>query len=461
MKKLTHKIIFGITITIIAAVLVTSCNKNEMVPTVKPDKNISVVNGRLKFNSLDAFGNTIKVMKINPNLKPKEVLKSMLGEGNYNRFESTMKEGTAGVSDTLVDDPAFASVLNNKNEVQVENTVYRITPNGTFMYTPDKENQVDQLAKKLESGNTIPETQQKPYLYKVDDGVYRYATFVEARDNTIEYSGGYGSSTGSNNNASSSATRDIETHVVSNGKTLVGKLIGKAIGFTASYYRYFDSNHRVKFKFSSRNFILFAYINAKVKFQKKNGIGIWKKTTCDKMVLGWDGITYDFNTPMPIPQNGNTNPWDSRYESDNWAKEYLNNLPVTNKTYLAFSIPGFSAKQIKVTSNDLAKMYKEIFDWLKGKLDPTIKQDYLAIIPNPNEIILSKEEFLEKNVSKIGKTFDFTIGQLTFKWNMEGKISIKNFNVDPMGFTIKSASLYGVAYYNNKWLGVRIEKKPQ
>lgn len=187
---------------------------------------------------------------------------------------------------------------------------------------------------------------------------------------------------------------------------------------------------------------------------------IYKHITCDKMVLGWDGITYDFNTPIPVPQNGNTNPWDTRYE--NWAKESLNNLPVTNKTYLAFSIPGFSTKQIKVTSNDVAKMYKAIFDWLKEKIDPTIKQDYLAIIPNPNEIILSKEEFLENNVSKIGKTFDFTIGQLTFSWNMEGKVTIKNFSVDPtMGFTIKSASLYGVAFYNNRWLGVRIEKKPQ
>ena len=254
-----------------------------------------------------------------------------------------MKEGATNVTDTLVDDPAFASVLNDKNEVQVENTVYRITPNGTFMYVPDKEKQVDQLTKKLESGNTIPETQEKPYLYKVDDGIYRYATYVEASDDTNEYSGGYGGNSGGNNNSSSSSIRDIESHVVSDGKTAVGKLIGKFVGFSVSYYRYFDSKHRVKFKFSSRNFILFAYINVKVKFQKENGIGIWSKTNCNKIVLGWDGITYDFNTPIPVPQNGNTNPWDTRYE--NWAKESLNNLPVTNKTYLAFSIPGFSTNQ--------------------------------------------------------------------------------------------------------------------
>lgn len=377
---------------IVAAAMITSCNKNDTMNTVKPNQDVSVVKGRLKFHSLDAFANTIKEMKATPNVKPRVILEKMLGEENYSRFENKMKEGSTGVNviDTLVEDPAFASVLNDKGEVQVDSTTYRITPYGTFMYLPEKENQVDQKISELEKGNTIPETQQKPYLYKVDDGVYRYATFVEARDNTEEYSGGYGGGSGTNNNTSSSSTRDIETHVVSNGKTVVGKLIGKAIGFSATYYRYFDSKHRIKFKFSSRNFILFAYINAKVKFQKNNGLFGWSKTNCNKIVLGWDGITYDFNTPMPIPQNGNTNPWNGRYESDNWAKEYLNNLPVTNKTYLAFSIPGFSTKQIKVTSNDVAKMYKAIFDWLKGKLDPTIKQDYLAIIPNPNEIILSK-----------------------------------------------------------------------
>ncbi len=434
--------------TIIASVMVTSCNKNEMAPTVKPDKNISVVKGRLKFNSLDAFANTIKVMKVNPNLKPREVLKSMLGEGNYNRLENTMKEGTAGVTDTLVDDPAFASVLNNKNEVQVENTVYRITPNGTFMYTPDKENQVDQLAKKLESGNTIPETQQKPYLYKVEDGVYRYATYAEARDNTIEYSGGYGSSSGSNNNASSSATRDIETHRI----TQEGKF-----GFNASYKRYFDSHRRMKVKLSAPNFVLFTYLNVKVKFQKKNLVG-WSKTKCDKIILGWDGITYYLSEPIPIPQTGNSNvnPWNNIYE--NWAHSLINLQPV-NHTYLVFSIPGFSTKQVKITSNDLAKIYKAIFDWLKGKVDPnTIKKNDLAIMPNPNEIILGKTEIIKNNAEKIERTFDITTATVGYSGSLDGGGG--HVTVQPVK-TIKvpRASVYGMVYYNNKWLGIRIEEK--
>ncbi len=254
MRNLTSKIIFAFAMVIVAAVLVTGCNKNDdIVNAGKPDKSISVVAGRLNFNSLKTFANTIKEIKGNPNVKPRDMLKRILGEGNYNRFENTMKEGSTNVNviDTLVEDPAFASVLNNKGEVQVDSTVYRITPKGTFMYLPDKENKVDRVVSELEKGNTIIETQQKPYLYKVDDGVYRYATFVEARDNTIEYSEGGGSARG-NNNSSTTSTNDIETHII----TQEGKF-----GFIASFKRYFDSHRRIKFKFSAPNFYLFIYLH--------------------------------------------------------------------------------------------------------------------------------------------------------------------------------------------------------
>lgn len=178
MKNILSKIFISVILIFVASFIFTSCNKKEMVKSIKPNKDISVVNGRLKFTSLNVFGNTIKEMKVNPNVKPREMLKSILGERNYESFKSTMKEASTNVIDTLVDDPTFASVLNNKGEVQVDSTVYRITPNGTFIYTPEKENQVDQVATEMLNGKTINETQQEPYLYKVDNGIYRYATYV-------------------------------------------------------------------------------------------------------------------------------------------------------------------------------------------------------------------------------------------------------------------------------------------
>ncbi len=439
-------IIFGLSI------FITGCQKNQNILEDTENKSINVVEGRLKFESLNTFSSVIKEMKAAPDIAPEKTLERLLGYGKYNRFKNALKSASAGevpAKDTLVDDPAFASVLNDKGEVQVGNSVYRITPNGTFMYLPAKENQVDQLTKKLESGNSIPETQQKPYLYKVDDGVYRYATFVEANDNTIEYSGGYGGSSGGNNNSSANSTKDIETHII----TQEGKL-----GFNASYIRYFDSQRRIKVKLSAPNFVIFTYLGVKVKFQKKNWIG-WSKTKCDKIVLGWDGITYNLSEPIPIPQTGNSNvnPWNNTYE--NWAHSLVDLQPV-NHTYLVFSIPGFSTKQVKIISNDLAKIYKAIFDWLKGKVNPnTIKKNSLAIMPNPNEIILGKTEIIKNNAEKIERTFDITTATVGYNGSLDGGGGHLTVVQPVKTIKVPSASVYGMVYYNNKWLGVRIEKK--
>lgn len=426
-----------------------------MIRSIKPNKDISVVNGRLKFTSLNVFGNTIKEMKANPNVNPQEMLKSILGERNYESFKSTMKEAAANVMDTLVDDPTFASVLNDKREVQVDSTVFRITPNGTFIYVPEKENKVDQLATEMLNGKKINETQQEPYLYKVENGIERYATYEEARNNSIEYSGGYGgdSDTGSSGNSGSSGNiKDIETHVISVEQTALGSYLG----FSSSYKRYFDSNHRIRFKFSAPNFKLFTYVNIKVKFQKKNGFNIWSKTNCDKIILGWDGLIYDLSDPMPVPQNGNPN--SSRINGyNNWAHGYWI-PPKLNKKYLVLTIPGFSTKKFTVTSNDLAKMYKAIFDWLKNKLDPAVVKNYnLAIMSNPNEIILGKTEYIEKNVNKIGRTFDFTTAEVGWKGSLDNGSGHPILKLTKT-IMIKKASVYGEAYFNNKWLGIRIEK---
>ncbi len=393
-------------------------------------------------------------MKANPNTKPEEILERILGEQNYSRFDNKMKEGSTGVNvvDTLVEDPAFASVLNSKGEVQVDSTTYRITPYGTFMYLPEKENQVDQKISELEKGNTIPETEQKPYLYKVDDGVYRYATFVEARDNTGEYtSGGTDSSVG--NSTSSSSQKDIESYVVSVEQTGLGKFFG----FSTSFSRNFDSQHRMKFKFSSPNFQLFTYINIKVKFQKKNGWGVWSKTKCDKIILGWDGLIYNLSKPMPVPQNGDPNV-SGQYGYNYWAHGYWI-PPYVNKQYLVLSIPGFNEKQIKITSNDLAKMYKAIFDWLKNRLDPRVMKNYLlAIMPNPNKIILGKTEYVSNNVKKKSMTFDFTTAVVGWNGSLDNGSGYPTVKLTKT-IEIDKASVYGVVYYNNKWLGIRIEKK--
>lgn len=141
---------------------------------------------------------------------------------------------------------------------------------------------------------------------------------------------------------------------------------------------------------------------------------------------------------------------------EKWKMSFYN-ISTPPITYLSFIIPGFN-KKISFTSNDVAKMYKKIFDWLKSKLDPTIVKKYkLAIIPNPNEVIIGKFEETSNNVKKLSKSFDVATAQVGISVGVDGG-SIYPILKPTSGFSIKKASLYGVVHYNNKWLGIRIEK---
>jgi hypothetical protein len=246
--------------------------------------------------------------------------------------------------------------------------------------------------------------------------------------------------------------QDIEVHTIVNKHTIVGGWLQDTFGFTASYTRKFNSNRRVKVSFASPNFILFSYITISIKMQKKNWIG-WSGTNASELILGWDGITYTFNNQLPIPPNANPHQtWQSL--NPNWTA-YEMNPPKSNKTYITFHLNNY---QFNLTAKEVAKGYKLAFNYLKGLLSPIVPTDNLAIISNPTQITISREDFVVTNKSEIVKTLDYSIGLFKFTWNMSGSVSPSNFTVKPMSFTIKNASLFGMAKYGDKWLGIRIEK---
>lgn len=426
-------------------------------------------NGRLTFGSTKKFEETIKNLKQNNYLSLSDKLVSSIGAKNYSElFKNKSVKSKSDIfedEEDLVDDIEFKLLLNEDNEIEVDGTVYKITKHGTFIYIPEKDYIVNQLVEDLDAGNPISEKQKEGYLYDVEPGVLRYDTFREAKENTVEMEIdpseiyqeiSYNPATG--------ITEDISTHVIKDKHTIVGEFLQNTFGFSSSYTRKFSDSRRIKVKFSCPNFILFSYINAKVKYQKKNWIG-WSGTNCEKLVLGWDGITYSFKNPFPLPNNNTTNP--GGY-NPNWSRAEIN-PPATNKTYLSLYIPGFDLKltdkwtisfypNLYVSEKHLNQAYKAAFKWLKTQLAPSETREYVSIIPNNKLILIGPEEFVANNEEVISKTFDYSIGLFKFNWNMSGSIGISNFSVKPMEFSIKNASIYGKAYNGSKCLGVRIEK---
>jgi hypothetical protein len=232
-------------------------------------------------------------------------------------------------------------------------------------------------------------------------------------------------------------------------KTVVGKFLQDVFGFSASYDREFNSKRRVKLKFQSPNYLLFSYIRVEVEMQKKNWIG-WSETDCEELRLGWDGIHYKFNNP--IPMNSMIKP--TKLNPNSWLYGSLQ-PPASKKTYLTIYISDF---EFSFTSKEVAKIFKVGFDWVRKQLSAPNKSSDIAILTNPNEIFVSEEHFSKSNGSSIAKTFDFSVGLFVFKWNMNSPVDVGNFSLKSMGFDIKTASIYGMAKYDGRWLGVRIEK---
>ena len=429
-----------------------SCKKEESQNVKTDNQGVQIKDGMLSFNNSTSFVSVVEDLKSTPYLKPETKLMSLLGKNSYLAIKKTsfLKSSTGDssivVSDTLITDPTFASLLNDKREIEVENTVYRITPYGTFMFMPQLKSKVDSIILILEAGGQINETQKETYLFEVLSGIYRYDTFKEMEEQTVEVGS---PDTIPASTLKSAVTEDIEVHTIANKHTIVGKFLQNTFGFSASFERNFESKRRVKLKFQSPNFILFSYITIKIEMQKKNWIG-WSGTECQQLKLGWDGISYKFKNPVTIPNSFAT----KKSDPTTWRTGQIQ-PPASNKTYFTVEISDYS---FSLTDKEVAKGFKAGFDWVRSKLSPTVKKDDIAVITNPNDVYVSSESFTSDNSESISKTLDWSVGLFVFKWNMNSSVGVSNFNVKPMGFTIQNASIFGMAKYNDKWLGIRIEK---
>ncbi len=73
--------------------------------------------------------------------------------------------------DYLVPDPYLASVLNEDREIEIGNTVYKITEFGTYVYEPSQEAIVDALVESLRSANYVLKGDLLPGEIPNGDGI--------------------------------------------------------------------------------------------------------------------------------------------------------------------------------------------------------------------------------------------------------------------------------------------------
>ncbi len=431
-------------------ILLFSCENKQYETKIFDDSSFNIKEGRLVFHKSTDFSLLFNQLKQDSFLF-NDFQTTLSKNGFYNSVKNIRNEQE---ENQLVTDNVFASMLNDRLEIEVEGTVFKVTPYGTFAFLPEKQERVYELIDSIDYGYSCGESIISEYFFLVEDGILRYDTFGEVRDNTVDIHYDLNNSPFVGN-----LYEDIQTYYIEKRHTIVGSFLQNTFGYSKTVNREFSSNRRIKVSFSCPNYLLLTYISASITFQKKNWIG-WSKTECERLVFGWDGLITTLNVPVSFP-----NPYTFQMGNPNWTSAQLKPHFSPN-TYLTICIPEFQIVYLNdkwnfkfgynysFTDKDIHKVFKHGFDWLKNNYG-TMGQ--VSVMPTPNIIYFGPEERQRTNAGHMDQTFDWAVGA-SFTWDMSSPIGFQNFGTSPLSFNIKQASIYGKAFCDNRWLGVRISK---
>lgn len=422
--------------------------------------------------------------------------------------------------DKLVPDPIFASILNEKGEIQVDSTIYKVTKFGTFMIPSNKLEKLNAIislwnSKSSTTQNTVQSTKGatttltgfSPYedtnLTLLDDGfyfiepnIYLYDSYGYTNGNEPNFydNDDYNSGINSQDYLANFTNEPVEyTNVWSNliggipynntlagpnedyiynnldtytlgAKTWAGKLFESIRGRDEIHTVNFSSDNRVRVNFYDANYIIYSALGVSVKLQKKNWLG-WSKTNADELRIGWDVIQYDAGWGLNFspPQVGWINP-------NNSVSHYNVDIPGTSHKFELFDLKlaGIRVQPIiDYNTNKLKQQgIKFLYDQAQNRLSFQERQDltnkpfafltYPEVFNDKRIVTVGRDEERTINNDKMDKTFDWRTGTLRLTFNSSGGFS-------PSGeiekdFELSSASVYGVAKYANQWKGIRIVK---
>lgn len=269
------------------ATLSLSCSKQvpslcDLSPSSDEDVSEDAVADRLVFDSHQSFEESILTKRLCDDKGNRLKLSAF-------DFSETRASGDGAscvdFSD-LVPEEDFAKLLNRNGEVQVGDTIYRVTPEGTF-YVSVRE--YPQLELVLKDSLWLSEHEVSPHLYKVGD-VYRYDTFgsVFSGNDSPSLNGRItASETGHTYNPQSVEMRafnhegpaiDSFESVPGRRHTWVGKLFqGVGVRYSHTIHLGNSSKFRLNCALFDYNYVIHQAIGVSGKIEHKMWYGGWAK----------------------------------------------------------------------------------------------------------------------------------------------------------------------------------------
>ena len=387
------------------------------------------------------------------------------------------------IDDELIDDPALASLLNEEREIVVGNDFYKYTEMGLFFCDFEKKDLMLNYLKNLNPSTrilfiteydptnapTIKEITPDIKLFQ-PESLFSNDLSIKKRPLTLRAIDTYSPQ-------SDLIKENLPIcYVDSQG------FFEKIFGAGESCLSYMSDGKRVKTKFWNKNYFLFASIGCKVKFQKhkiKWYASWWEKSYANKIELGVNYITYEYNFNVPM-YTGQQYNYETTFFEFNGTKynsygNVINKVPTgtgnfnfntsSSQSTLNIIIAGYEVTNENINQViDIAvkKFVDGIQDYLeKNNIIQKIKNDQIkfnitnAPFGNKVKFISSDIKWFKTNENALSHYFDVN-GKIKYKSNYDGiEDYLKGLN-GAKKYTNVSADIYGAAYNNGEWRGNRL-----
>ncbi len=341
-------------------------------------------------------------------------------KSNFFYTNKIFDKESAELEDDVIADPKFAAILNEDREVYVGNKFYKYTPYGLYFC---KRKYKKHLLKYLESlsesqtGKSIATQMLKArdcdVMIKKNTGFGAKENLITKIDEKISvYSscggGGGGIGIGGGGGGSSSTPDDAYPFELKSNLAICyvkkNSLWQKVFGPAETCHDKFDDKRRIKTKFWSQSYFLYASIGTSVKYQKKYWLGWQTSNAVDFTEMGINNATFTYKRKVSI--------------FDQTFKDIQNDVLIRWKntvwtadgrqlTSLPFQLPSWPFKNGTI---DKFEIHIYIFD---KSLSYDYKQAYKTILKQAKKFIASAGNKLEglneaveqDNVTLLGVVF--------------------------------------------------------
>lgn len=198
--------------------------------------------------------------------------------------------------DTLVPNQNFARLINPNGEIVVKDTIYKITPNGTYFFHKTKENEFANIYLTDSIGQSV-----NGDLYALADGIFRYDTFKgNEKEEEIELSDSDEIENESVSTRAGTPEPNYSTFPVFRAErhTFFGKIREKLLGKDKYYSVKLSKKRKVRGRFYAYNYVAYSEAGVTGMMEKKNFIG-WSKTQADELRIEWKNVLFTIKVDDP------------------------------------------------------------------------------------------------------------------------------------------------------------------